>query len=228
MTARTHDSQFNRHPAFNAEKAALFLAYLLENLPITQAAAKANMVNAEVYYWQITNPEFADTLDRVQKFRVQLLADETMVIADNDNDASRARNRIQARQWYASRIDRDKFGDSVNVNVNHRLDLRAIMDEAKGRVTLDGEVVKEPQALEQKGDLMALALDIFAARQQYDGENPLPHVGDITADTLVADELEVDASDLNALARQKTVTRRQSTGAAENLDNLRKELAGDG
>lgn len=44
------------------------------------------------------------------------MAEETVEISDTDDRAAVARNRIQARQWLASRYDRDTYGDKVQVD----------------------------------------------------------------------------------------------------------------
>ena len=45
------------------------------------------------------------------------MADEIIQIADAEPDASKARNRIQARQWAASKLKPGQYGDTASLKV---------------------------------------------------------------------------------------------------------------
>lgn len=62
-----------------------------------------------------------------------LRAEEILEIADTDPDPLRARNRIDARKWYASKLDPKVYGERIDVNVQQRVDLTSVLDEARKR-----------------------------------------------------------------------------------------------
>lgn len=70
-----------------------------------------------------------------QEFRGDVLADEIISIADTDEDAARARNRIEARKWLASKFNK-RYGDRLELNVSQSLDISATLLEAKARSAL--------------------------------------------------------------------------------------------
>ena len=52
-------------------------------------------------------------LRTLEEIRADILADEALHIADNENDASKARNQIQVRQWLASKLYAKRYGDRI-------------------------------------------------------------------------------------------------------------------
>lgn len=71
---------------------------------------------------------------RAQEIRSDLLVDEALVIADNEQDAARARNQIDIRKWMAARLHQKKWGERVDVNVTQTLDIGATLAEARNRL----------------------------------------------------------------------------------------------
>lgn len=90
--------------------------------------------------------------------RAELFASQVVPIADNpDLDPQRARNAINARQWYASKASPKRWGDRLEVDVSGGLDLRAAMARAATRMQPhDGQELTnadaEPRALPQPPD----------------------------------------------------------------------------
>lgn len=71
--------------------------------------------------WRIKYEEFAAQYARARESRAEILADEIIAIADTEEDAARARNRIDARKWAASKLDRKSYGEHVEVAASHRI-----------------------------------------------------------------------------------------------------------
>lgn len=85
------------------------------------------------------------------------LVGESVAIADTDVDAPRARNRIAARQWFASKYARQTFGDKVELNVTGSVSVGAALEEARRRVRPISDLSE--QALPQVIDLQAETID---------------------------------------------------------------------
>lgn len=78
--------------------------------------------------------EAAIAYARAQEMRADLLADEALHIADNENDAAKARNQITVRQWLASKLHAKRYGDRIDLNVTQTVDISATLAEARARV----------------------------------------------------------------------------------------------
>lgn len=70
-----------------------------------------------------------------QRARAEVLADEVVTIADEVNaDPQHNRNRMQARQWLASKTYAAKYGDKLQVEIDQRVSLADALKEASGRL----------------------------------------------------------------------------------------------
>ena len=90
---------------------------------------------------------------RAREIRADLLADEIVEIADTDEDSNRARNRITARQWLASRHNPKTYGDRIDLSISQTISIADTRAEAMARIlrpmrdlapTLDAEVIDMP------------------------------------------------------------------------------------
>ncbi len=90
---------------------------------------------ASWYLWLDQSPIRSRAYGRAQAAKAEALADAIIPIADEDGDPQRARNRISARQWLASKYMPKKFGDKLDVSVEH-VDLGGTLIEARKRSVL--------------------------------------------------------------------------------------------
>lgn len=97
-----------------------------------------------------TTPQLTSDYARAKRARAESIAQEIVDIADNEADAQKARNRIQARQWYAGKILPREYGDRMDINVTQTIDIGDALAQARARalrpvcdqpVTLDAQVV---------------------------------------------------------------------------------------
>lgn len=99
--------------------------------------------------WVNQHPEVRKIYDEAHEMFADSLVDQTLTIADEAIDAARARNQIAARQWIASKLAREKYGDKVQVDVDHKISIAAILDAAKERISRPMHDLNAP-ALENK------------------------------------------------------------------------------
>jgi hypothetical protein len=71
-----------------------------------------------VYKWLNNSPDFAEKYAQARAIQQDRSADEIIEIADTDADPQRARNRIDARKWRASKLAPKKYGDRTDVNLS--------------------------------------------------------------------------------------------------------------
>jgi hypothetical protein len=69
------------------------------------------------------------------------------VVVDIAMDAANNKNRINARQWAASKHHREKYGEKVDINVAHTVDVRLAITEARDRVA-----ARKVETIEQKSE----------------------------------------------------------------------------
>ncbi len=81
-----------------------------------------------------TNPLMSILYNSAQQARAELLADEIIDISDNEPDANRARVMVDARKWYASKMQPSKYGDRIDLNVTQNLDISTALMDARQRV----------------------------------------------------------------------------------------------
>lgn len=104
-------------------------------------------------FWAILEqkPELAKAYELASRARAEVLADEIIEIADTDDCAIRARTRVDARKWLASKLQPQKFGDRQIIDINQTIDIGQAMLEARQRVlpvsdqhlTIDAEYTEE-------------------------------------------------------------------------------------
>lgn len=78
------------------------------------------------------NPVWIQSYERAQQSRSELLVEELIDISDSD-DYGKARNQIDVRKWYASKMRPQKYGDRVDINITQTVDIGAALLEARQR-----------------------------------------------------------------------------------------------
>lgn len=68
-----------------------------------------------VYRWLQEYPEFGEMYAHAREERSHLAAEDIIHIADTEEDPNKARVRIDARKWYAAKINRKDYGDSLDL-----------------------------------------------------------------------------------------------------------------
>lgn len=76
----------------------------------------------------------ADKYDCARTDKADMIVDEIVEIADTDPDPQRARNRIDARKWFSSKLKPKQYGDRIDVNLNETPSIRSAMEAANSRL----------------------------------------------------------------------------------------------
>ena len=83
--------------------------------------------------WLKEHDFFARDYARARVDQADAFADEIVEIADTEPDPNRARVRVEARKWTASKLRPQVYGDRVDISVQGSLDLRAVLAGAEAR-----------------------------------------------------------------------------------------------
>ena len=69
-----------------------------------------------VMKWLNDYPDFSEQYARARELQQDTYADEIIHIADNEPDTMKARVRIDARKWHASKLHYRKYGDKLELD----------------------------------------------------------------------------------------------------------------
>lgn len=87
-----------------------------------------------IYSWRHKHKDFEELMTGAEVARADALADETIHIADTTWDPRQAAVRVKARQWVASKLNRSKYGEKVEVAHTHTIDMGKLLAEAEARL----------------------------------------------------------------------------------------------
>lgn len=85
------------------------------------------------YRYMENNQSATERYARARQTQADFLAIETMKIADEEPDPSTARNRIDARRWYAAKVAPKKYGDRIEVDHNVNTGFASKVEKARKR-----------------------------------------------------------------------------------------------
>ena len=101
---------------YTDEKAKEICALLASGMSLIKICQRDDMPNrVTVYRWLLNNSDFSDQYTRAREEQADFYADEITDIADTEEDPQKARVRIDARKWVASKLKPKKYGDRLDV-----------------------------------------------------------------------------------------------------------------
>lgn len=127
------------------------------------------------WFFRVVNDssDLSQLYDRAQQVRAEMLADEVIEIADDSYDAAKAKNRIAARQWYASKMNPKKYGEKLDLNTGLPISLMSAIMDAEKRMARIGLETREPiKDVKSEPGIPQLAAAIQAAQVVEEKENP--------------------------------------------------------
>ncbi len=119
---------------YTDEKAAEILLLLQKPMTLTKICQMPDMPStSSVFRWFQSHPEFREEYGKARQVQAQLYADEIIDISDdsagdsivdefgnmkqNSEYVNRARLRVDARKWHASKTAPKMFGDKADISV---------------------------------------------------------------------------------------------------------------
>ena len=140
-----------RHSEYT-EKVALQLCELIAGgLALKDVCEIEGMpARTTAYKWLADNEDFAIMYTRAREERAELIADEVITIADTEPDPHKARVRIDARKWWAAKVNPKKYGDKMQVGgdadnpIKHAVELTKIERVIVDPADQDGKGVPPP------------------------------------------------------------------------------------
>ncbi len=66
-----------------------------------------------VFAWKNKHPEFRELYERARQYRADMMAEDILRVVDTDPDPASARVKMDARKWYAAKLNPKQWGDKV-------------------------------------------------------------------------------------------------------------------
>jgi len=106
---------------YTEDMAASICEQVANGFALNEICVRAAMPSrSTVYKWLGQHPVFADMYARAREERSDLIADEIVTIADTEADHNKARVRIDARKWWAAKVNPKKYGDKLQTENTNR------------------------------------------------------------------------------------------------------------
>jgi hypothetical protein len=112
-------AKMGRPSLYSDEMAQKICEHLIQGKPLTPARTrKSGLPNpSTIFRWIEERDDFRERYVRAREFQAYVYADETIDIADTEEDAAKARNRIEIRKWHAAKMAPKVYGDLQRVEV---------------------------------------------------------------------------------------------------------------
>ena len=100
-----------RPTTYTTSKGDAICALIAEGNSAVRACKETGVPLTTFYAWQRERPEFSEQVTRARDDQADTFADQMCDIAEFDEDVQRAKLKIDARKWVASRMKPKKWGD---------------------------------------------------------------------------------------------------------------------
>lgn len=101
-----------------------------------------------MYRWRQSYPEFGEAYLQAQEEHVDALVDQAGEIVDTEQNPQLGKLKADHRRWLASRLNRQKYGDKLDVQHNHTLDISPALALAAKRMKSIGVGSPETKLIE--------------------------------------------------------------------------------
>ena len=107
---------------YNTERAALICARIADGKSARSACTEAGIDLVTHYRWQREHPEYAQQVSRAKDDQADTFVDDMILMADSEEDVARAKLKIDARKWVASKFKPKAYGDKLQVDQTTRIE----------------------------------------------------------------------------------------------------------
>lgn len=109
--------KMGRPGLYSTEITETFCEHIADGMALKDISKMPGMPKeSTVHQWLNKHPEFAELYARARLRRADKFADELIEIADTEDDAARARNRIDVRKWSAAKLNPKVYGDRTTIS----------------------------------------------------------------------------------------------------------------
>lgn len=114
-----------------------FIARVFDGDTISEACAMMRLNPAALGLTMRDDPSFANEVRQAQAFRVDIMVDKLENIQEYESDSFMAGVISKNIQWLASKRLRQIYGDKLDVNHTHTINIKDAMEAARNRALID-------------------------------------------------------------------------------------------
>jgi hypothetical protein len=108
-----------RPSIFSEELAAEICKRLSSGMSLRKICSENDMPNiSTIMDWLSKNETFSAQYARAREAQAETLADQIVDLVDEEDDPAKARVRMDARKWFASKVAPKKYGDKISQEVS--------------------------------------------------------------------------------------------------------------
>lgn len=134
MLRKTKHTSKIEYMAMDGDKFSKIIDELYNGLTLKDALLKYRVGTRSFYDFKASDAQYEQDYDRARIANTHGEADEIKTIADDpDIDPNRARNMIDARKWRASKMNPRVYGDRLDVNIEQRIGIGALILEQRNK-----------------------------------------------------------------------------------------------
>lgn len=105
-----------RPTIYSADLAATICSRISAGELLVTICAEDGMPSTSTFFrWVDEKEGFRDAYARARRDQAEIMVDDMVRIADTEEDANRARVRVQTRQWLAERLNASKYGAKLGL-----------------------------------------------------------------------------------------------------------------
>jgi len=144
-------------PSKYNEKLALEILKLYSEGDSIREIVKAKSMPSRqtILAWRYAYPEFDKAYQKAVEAHTEALVDQALDIVDNGDDPRKSKVQADFRMWLASKLNRARYGDKLDIQHNVTLDIAPALLEAEARLKSlgTGNVIDAPadQLVEAEG-----------------------------------------------------------------------------
>lgn len=112
------------------------LRQAVAGVPLTRICERLGYTDWDLWRYRNENTAFDQSLARALDAGVEAQTDKLLTVHEEERDSQRARVISDNIKWIAARRKRSAYGDSVDINVNERVDISGSLLEARKRAAL--------------------------------------------------------------------------------------------
>lgn len=121
------EKQMARPSIFTEDLAAEICKRLSSGQSLRKICSENDMPNiSTVMDWLQRNETFSAQYTRAREAQAETLADQIVDLVDEEDDPAKARVRMDARKWFASKVAPKKYGDKIAQEVTGNMALTVI------------------------------------------------------------------------------------------------------
>lgn len=126
---------------YSPEMRDIVVEYFAAGIPIKRMQDYAHSQGVEnfppfqtVYEWRRKYKDFAEAMESAEKDRATAFVEGAIDIVHTEPDPQRARTIADVHLKTAGKYNRQKFGEKVDINHNHKIEVHSILGDASQRL----------------------------------------------------------------------------------------------